>query len=35
MPRIINTDHMDIVGIFVNVKDWYIEYANILSQLPK
>lgn len=35
MPRIINTDHMDIVGIFVDVKDWYIEYANILSQLPK
>ncbi|ENK1243928.1 lipase [Clostridium sporogenes] len=35
MPRIINTDHMDIVGTFGNVKDWYIEYANLLRQLSK
>lgn len=28
MPRIINTDHMDIVGTFGNVKDWYIDYAS-------
>ncbi len=35
MPIIINTDHMDIVGTFGNVKDWYIDYANLLSKLPK
>lgn len=35
MPLIINTDHMDIVGTFSNVKDWYINYANVLSNLAK
>jgi triacylglycerol lipase len=35
MPTIINTDHMDIVGTFGNVKDWYIDYARFLSALSK
>jgi len=35
MPRIINTDHMDIVGTFGNVKDWYMDYANFLSHLSR
>lgn len=35
MPRVINTDHMDIVGIFGNVKEWYIDYASLLSKLPR
>ncbi|MEW9094136.1 MAG: lipase [Clostridiaceae bacterium] len=35
MPLIINTDHMDIVGTFSNVKDWYINYANVLNNLSK
>lgn len=35
MPRIVNTDHMDIVGTFGNVKDWYIDYGNFLSKLSR
>lgn len=35
MPRIVNTDHMDIVGTFGNVKDWYIDYGNFLSKLQR
>ncbi|NFO04827.1 lipase [Clostridium botulinum] len=35
MPTLINTDHMDIVGTFGNVKSWYIDYAEQLSNLPK
>ncbi|AOR24644.1 esterase/lipase family protein [Clostridium taeniosporum] len=35
MPTVINTDHMDIVGTFGNVKSWYIDYAEQLSELPK
>ncbi|HDK7168848.1 TPA: lipase [Clostridium botulinum] len=35
MPRIVNTDHMDIVGTFGNVKDWYIDYGNFLSNLSR
>lgn len=34
MPTVINTDHMDIVGTFGNVKAWYIDYAEQLSSLP-
>jgi triacylglycerol lipase len=35
MPGIINTDHMDIVGTFGNVKNWYMDYASFLSNLPR
>lgn len=35
MPLIVNTDHMDITGTFGNVKDWYIDYAKVLSKLPE
>ncbi|MBW6410183.1 esterase/lipase family protein [Clostridium weizhouense] len=35
MPKLINTDHMDIVGTFGDVKDWYADYAEQLSNLPK
>ncbi|WP_252254675.1 lipase [Clostridium sp. ZBS12] len=35
MPTLINTDHMDIVGTFGDVEDWYIDYAEQLSNLPR
>ena len=35
MPTLINTDHMDIVGTFGNVKGWYIDYAQQLRNLPR
>ncbi|SFD42402.1 esterase/lipase family protein [Clostridium uliginosum] len=35
MPRLINTDHMDIVGSFGDVEDWYNDYADFLSKLPQ
>ncbi|MCY6959314.1 esterase/lipase family protein [Clostridium brassicae] len=35
MPIIINTDHMDVIGTFGNVKDWYIDYGKFLSNLQK
>lgn len=34
MPKLKNYDHMDIVGTFAKVKDWYMGYAEQLRSLP-